>query len=128
MAGIDLLNRRRRVLIVEDDALVSDVVVAALEDDFETSLVETLAAALECLSRGGIDLVLLDCTLPDGVHANLIPSADRSGVPIVLMSGDPQRIEKLCAEVRPCIVKPFTLTGLLDVVQREISRTTPIAA
>jgi two-component system, OmpR family, response regulator len=128
MAVIDQPKRRRHVLVVEDDALVSDVVVAALEDDFETSLVETSTAALECLSRGGIDLVLLDCTLPDGVHANLIPSADCSGVPIVLMSGDPQRIQDLCTEARPCIVKPFTLAGLLDVVHREIGRTTSIAA
>jgi two-component system OmpR family response regulator len=128
MAGLHQPNRKRRVLVVEDDALVSDVVVAALEDDFETSLVETSGAALECLSRGGIDLVLLDCTLPDGVHANLIPSADRSGVPVVLMSGDPQRIENLCTEARPCIIKPFTLSGLLDVVQREINGAASIAA
>ena len=80
--------------------LVSDVITAALEDDYETSIVETSAAALDCLSRGGIDLVLLDCTLPDGVHANLIPSADRSGVPVVLMSGDPQRIESVCRRAR----------------------------
>lgn len=128
MTGLREPNRRMHVLVVEDDPLVSDVVTTALEDDYGASVVETSAAALECLSQGGIDLVLLDCTLPDGIHADLIPSADRLGVPLVLMSGDPQRIESLAGVGRPCIVKPFTLTSLLDVVHREIRRSTQLAA
>lgn len=68
--------------MVEDDPLVSDVVVAALEDDYETCLVDTSAAAVEGLRRGGIYLVLLDCTPPDGIDAKLIPETDRSGTPL----------------------------------------------
>lgn len=120
-------SRRFRVLVVEDDPLVSDVVVAALEDDYDTSLVQTSAAAVAGLNRGGFDLVLLDCTLPDGIDARLIPTAERSGVPVVLMSGDPQRMERVSANARACLAKPFTLSGLLSVVQKSIGTTAPVA-
>ena len=129
MEGQEHLSTRMRVLVVEDDPLVSDVVVAALEEDYETRLVDTSAAAVESLRQGGVDLVLLDCTLPDGINARLIPEADRSGVPVVLMSGDPQRMEDVSATARACILKPFTITRLLSVVQTAIDGAArPVAA
>jgi DNA-binding response OmpR family regulator len=111
---------RSHILVVEDDPLVSEVVAAALEDAYETSLVETSAAAMERLGRGGIDLMLLDCTLPDGLDAQLIPQADQSGVPVILMSGDPARMEDVADQPRPFVTKPFTLAGLLETVGRVI--------
>jgi DNA-binding response OmpR family regulator len=121
-------SRRLCVLVVEDDPLVSDVVVAALEDDYETSLVDTSAAAVEGLRHGGIDLVLLDCTLPDGIDPELIPETDRFGIPLVLMSGDPQRMEGVATTARACVLKPFSLAGLLSVVQRAIDGEVPVDA
>jgi DNA-binding response OmpR family regulator len=128
MEGQECPSRRLRVLVVEDDPLVSDVVVAALEDDYETRLVDTSAAAVESLRRGGIDLVLLDCTLPDGIDAQLIPETDRSGVPLVLMSGDPHRMAGVSATARACVLKPFSLIGLLAVVQQAIEGEVPAGA
>jgi len=101
---------------------VAEVIAAALDDDYRTSLVETSAAALDALAAGGIDLVLLDCTLPDGIHPTLIPAADRLRLPVVLMSGDPQRMESLTSQPRPFILKPFTLADLIAAVAREIGR------
>ena len=46
---------RSHILVVEDDPLVSEVVVDALDDTYRTSHAETAAAALECLRAGGID-------------------------------------------------------------------------
>jgi DNA-binding NtrC family response regulator len=109
---------RSHILVVEDDPLVSEVVAAALDDDYDTSLVETSAEAMECLDRGGIDLMLLDCTLPGGLDVRLIPQADRTGVPVILMSGDPARMERLVDQPRPFVTKPFSLTSLLDTVER----------
>jgi DNA-binding response OmpR family regulator len=128
MEGQERSSRRLRVLVVEDDPLVSDVVVAALEDDYETCLVDTSAAAVESLRHGGIDLVLLDCTLPDGIDAKLIPETDLSGIPLVLMSGDPQRMAGMSAAARACVLKPFSLAGLLSVVQQAIDGEVPAGA
>ena len=60
--------------------------------------------------------MLLDCTLPGGIDADLIPEADRSGATVILMSGDPGRMQKLVDQPRPFILKPFTLSGLLETV------------
>src|SRR4051794_9317268 len=111
---------RPHILVVEDDPLVSEVVAAALDDAYETSLVETSIAALEKVESMAIDLMLLDCTLPGGVDARLIPAADRRGVPVVLMSGDPGRMEKLVDQPRPFVLKPFTLGSLLAAVEQVI--------
>lgn len=119
---------RQHILVVEDDPLVAEVIAAALEDDYVTSLVETSAEALQCLANGGVDLMLLDCTLPDGIDSDLLPAADRGGVPVVLMSGDPQRVQRLAPEPRPFILKPFTLTELVAAVQRLIGGAASSAA
>jgi DNA-binding response OmpR family regulator len=122
------MRGKPHILVVEDDPLVAEVIAAALDDDYITSLVETSAAALRLLAAGGIDLMLLDCTLPDGVDPALIPVADRMGLAVVLMSGDPQRMEGLTTQPRPFILKPFTLGDLAASVERAIRGATPAAA
>ena len=114
------MTGRSHILVVEDDPLVSEIVAAALDDDYQTSLVETAAEAIARLRDGGIDLMLLDCSLPGGMDRQLIPQADQSGVPVILMSGDPARAEKLADQQRPFVMKPFTLTALLDAVEQAI--------
>ncbi len=122
------MHSRPHILVVEDDPLVAEVIAAALDDDYATSVVETSAAALHRLADGGIDLMLLDCTLPDGIDRTLVPEADRTCVPVVFMSGDPQRMEGLTTQPRPFILKPFTLADLVAAVAREIGGATPAAA
>jgi CheY-like chemotaxis protein len=122
------MDRRLHILVVEDDPLVAEVVAAALEDNYTTTLVETSAAALHRVCEGGIDLMLLDCTLPDGIDDRLIPTADRTGLPVVLMSGDAERMERVASQPRFCILKPFSLAALVEAVERAISGTTPAAA
>lgn len=104
------------ILVVEDDPLVSEVVSLALGDSYTVVMAQTAQQALEALRRGGIRLMLLDCTLPGGIDASLIPEADRGGATVILMSGDPERMRKLVDQPRPFILKPFTLAGLLERV------------
>lgn len=44
------------------------------------------------------------------------------------MSGDPQRMEDVSATAWACILKPFSLTGLLSVVQQAIDGEVPAGA
>lgn len=118
----------QHILVVEDDPLVAEVITAALEDDYATSVVETSAAALRLLADGKIDLMLLDCTLPDGIDRGLLPAADQGHVPVVLMSGDPERVARLATQPRSFIIKPFTLSDLIAAVRREIGGAAPAAA
>jgi DNA-binding response OmpR family regulator len=109
------------ILVVEDDPLVSEVIAAALDEDYSIRVVETSADALGVLRAGGVQLMLLDCTLPGGVDEDLIPEADRKGAVVVLMSGDPGRMATLSDQPRPFVLKPFTLTGLLETVRGVLS-------
>jgi DNA-binding NtrC family response regulator len=111
------MTERSEILVVEDDLLVSEIIAAALDDCYDTIVVETATEAIQVVRRGGIRLMLLDCTLPGGVDAELIPEADRAGTAVILMSGDPGRVAKLSDLPRPFVLKPFTLTGLLDTVE-----------
>jgi len=114
------MSRQSRILVVEDDPLVSEVVVDALDGIYQTTQAETSAAALECLRAGGIDAMLLDCTLPGGLDPHLMPTADQSGVPVILMSGHPDMVEQVAGATRPFILKPFSLTALLATIERVV--------
>ena len=110
----------KRILVVEDDPLVSEVVVDALDGIYDTSRAETAAAAIDYLRAGGIDAILLDCTLPGGLDPHLVPMADNTGVPVILMSGHPDMMDRVPGAPRVCIQKPFTLTALLATIESVI--------
>jgi DNA-binding response OmpR family regulator len=111
----------KRILVVEDDPLVSEVVLDALADVYEVSRAETAAAAMDYLRGGGIDAILLDCTLPGGLDPHLVPMADAAGVPVILMSGDPEMMGRVPGVQRRCIQKPFSLTALLTTINNAIA-------
>jgi DNA-binding response OmpR family regulator len=115
------MSERSQILVVEDDTLVSEVIEAALDGNYQITVVETASAAMELLRRGGIWLMLLDCTLPGGLDADLLPEADRQGTLVIMMSGDPGRMDALAAQRRPFVLKPFTLSELVTAVQRVLS-------
>ena len=109
------------ILVVEDDPLVSEVIEAALDDSYRLAVVETATAAIGLLRQGGIRLMLLDCTLPGGLGADLLQEADRLGTAVILMSGDPGRMAKMSGRPRPFVLKPFTLAGLIATVEEVLS-------
>ncbi len=117
------MTGKSHILVVEDDPLVCEVLTAALDDAYATTNVGTAGEALEHLRTGGIDLMLLDCTLPGGVDVRLLPKADQTGVPVILMSGDPARMEALADQPRPFVVKPFTIDTLLSTLEDVIAST-----
>jgi DNA-binding response OmpR family regulator len=110
----------KRILVVEDDPLVSEVVVDALDGLYDTRRAENSADAMVALQAGGIDAMLLDCTLPGGLDPLLVPMADNSGIPVILMSGHPDMMERVPGSQRPCIQKPFSLTALLAMIESVI--------
>lgn len=116
------MSDRPHILVVEDDPLVCEVLVAALDEEYTTTQVGTSREALECLLDGRFDLMLLDCTLPDGMDSRLVPKADQRGVPIILMSGDPARMERLSGQPRPFVAKPFSIAALLASIEGVVAR------
>ncbi|KAA3625810.1 MAG: PAS domain S-box protein [Proteobacteria bacterium] len=77
---------RPRILHVEDDADVLQVVGGVLEDMADVTQATSLETARGLLKTGNFDLVLLDLQLGDGSSAELLPAIG-SGCPIVIFSG-----------------------------------------
>ena len=75
---------RTRLLHVEDDTDLSDMVSALLSDIGPLTNVRTLREARERLERETYDLILLDMGLPDGDGTELLPFVGNT--PVIVFS------------------------------------------
>ena len=83
-------ERHSRVLHVEDDADLHDVICAMAGETFEFDLAQTLEEARIKLKQQLFDVVLLDIGLPDGSGWDLLPDI-RMSLPeakVVILSGE----------------------------------------
>lgn len=122
------MPRKLRILVVEDQALIAGLIADALSDTYEAICASTVPEAVDHLLTGSIDLVLLDCVLPGGTMWQVMLDADRLGVPIVLMTGDPGQMQEIRGGPRPYILKPFSITQLLDVIDAQTGVAVPVSA
>lgn len=109
-------SRQRRILVVEDQALVAQTIASALEDEYQVLQSEGADAALLTLEATNVHLVLLDCLLPGGGYARVLDRCDALSTPVVLMSGDLERAEELRQGRRAFLAKPFSIDDLLAIV------------
>ena len=105
-----------RILVVEDQELLATIIADVLGDAHEVVCAPNVEDAVEHLLSGGIDLVLLDCVLPDGPDWQVALEADRQNIPVVFMTGDPGQVKELVGGDRPYLLKPFAMAALIDVI------------
>lgn len=114
---------RRRILLVEDDRMVGETLSLMLDDEYDVILAVSVSSALTRLRMSGappIDVMLLDCRLPDGKVSDVLAVADQRAIPVVLTSGDPEQAGKM-DPTRRFLPKPFshaTLLSILDSARR----------
>lgn len=118
----------KHILIVEDDPIVADVVMACLEDaEFKTSVTDSGQAALNIISDTDIDLCIVDLGLPDMDGLSLTREIkSRSNIGIVILSGRGETTERIIGlEVGAddYLGKPFEPRELLARVRSVIRRT-----
>ena len=129
-AAVEMTLSGRRILVVEDDYLISMDVLDALSQAGAEVVgpVAKLSSALCHIEHGSFDAAVLDIKLNDGL---VFPAADRlanSGVPFVFLSGyDSQFIPERFSTI-PLFLKPYDdsvlvegLCGLLSVSCRKAS-------
>jgi Flp pilus assembly CpaE family ATPase len=89
-----ILPQLVKVLLVEDNRIearqTQQWLANAKDGSFEVECVERLLIALDRLSRGGFDIVLLDLNLPDsrGLETFLTLHSQAPEVPIVVLTGE----------------------------------------
>jgi two-component system chemotaxis response regulator CheY len=114
-------DRPRRVLLVEDDAAIREMVVLALRDEgYAVQVAADGATALHLLAAQPPDVILLDMRMPgtDG-WAFAAQYAQQAGVraPIIVLTAARDAARR-AGEIGAAgyLAKPFDLEALLDVV------------
>lgn len=111
-----------RILVVEDDPEILDVIVDTLRDEgFEVFGVANGADAMATAGRRPPDLMLLDMMLPDAAGeaiARAVRSVLGRHIPVLVLSGasDIDLRAKL-AEADDYLMKPFLLEDLIGKVR-----------
>jgi CheY-like chemotaxis protein len=81
----------QRILVIEDNPADVGLIREALRDErsIELEHASLLQAGLARIGDGGIDLVLLDLSLPDSEPANTVAAVRdvEPGLPIIVLSG-----------------------------------------
>ncbi len=117
----------RRILIVEDDLDISELLSAWLtEAGYETVEVHDGLEALDAFSAGGFDLVLLDLMLPrlDGFEV-CEWIRQRCGVPIIMLTALDAEAEQLRGydlKIDDYVTKPFSMPVLLRKIAAVLRR------
>jgi DNA-binding response OmpR family regulator len=122
------VSEARRIVVIDDEESVRDVVTAYLEKDGFT--VFTAASGREGLAlaeRKNPDLIVLDLMLPDVSGEEICEEVrGRSDVPIVMLTakaGEEERIGGLVAGADDYLVKPFSPRELVARVHAVLRRT-----
>ena len=117
-----------RILLVEDDAVLRDLVARNLQArHHEVSLAADAQMALGFLRTASFDLIILDINLPDQTGWEVLRTAQREGclptivhdsntsvLPVVVLSAVRVSVQRL-AEFHPLayLPKPFPMEALL---------------
>lgn len=118
-----------RVLIVDDDVSIAQMVVAVLADEGIAARAVTHASDLDAaMSEQRPELVLLDVNMPgarggDGL-AWLRRGGPLAGIPAVVMTGDPDALVGQDASklgIAACLLKPFEIEDLVAIVSKLLS-------
>jgi two-component system, response regulator YesN len=116
----------KRILAVDDDVIVQEVLAFFLGDAYEVMLATTASDAIVKLCREPTDLVVLDHRLPDRTGLELLTEL-RSilpNLPVIMLTG--YGSEWICAAafklgVADYLQKPMNAVDLVGAVQRILS-------
>lgn len=115
-----------RVLLVEDEIAVSDLVCRALDrSGFDVSPCQALAEARAVLQGGLFDVAVIDLVLPDGDGLDLVAEVS-STMPTIALTGlrgaEHDRILGFEAGADDYVLKPFSMRELTARVRAVLRR------
>ncbi len=110
----DAKNRKRSVLVVEDDFVNRELLKAYLQQEYEILCAETGEEALRIIhgNSGTLSLVLLDLNLPGMKELDLLrgikKDMDLSRIPVIVLTSDTEsEVDSLSAGASDFIPKPY---------------------
>ncbi|EYU13269.1 MULTISPECIES: phosphate regulon transcriptional regulator PhoB [Photorhabdus] len=124
----------RRILVVEDEAPIREMVCFVLEKNgYQPVEAEDYDSALACLSEPYPDLVLLDWMLPGGSGLQIIKQMKRNNnirdIPVMMLTArgeEEDRVRGLEVGADDYITKPFSPKELVARVKAVLRRISPM--
>lgn len=108
-----------RVLVIEDDAIIGDGIVQALElEEYAVDWVQNLAMAKTAVATNDYGLLVLDLGLPDGSGLDLLINirAKDNDTPVLILTAYDDtafKVKGLDSGADDYLIKPFKLEELL---------------
>ena len=117
-----------RVLIVEDDEDVTELLECALARRYQVTTARTAVAALRLLARAPVDVVVTDLSMPAMTGEDFAAECARRGhvAPVVAMSADFDRLQRATFAVQR-LRKPFVISELVQAIDRAVVSIPPRA-
>lgn len=113
----------KRILHVEDDADIRNLVKILLDDSYEITQASTLQAAREALTREDFNLVLLDLGLPDGSGLDLIENIRKlaRAPQVMIFSADDIKIANSRSVAATLIKSKTTNDQLVNKIEKLVT-------
>ena len=107
----------RHILLVEDDPDLVTVLTEVLEQEgYRVSTAMRRPQARALLRKGDVDLIVADSALRGGNGDDVAKAAVQRGLPVIMMSGAPDRIARLTGGPMPFLQKPFRAAVLVRLI------------
>ena len=112
----------KHILLVEDDPDLVSILVQVLEEaGYRVSSATRRTQARALLRKGDIDLIVADSVLRGGNGDDVAKAAGTRHVPVVMISGEPDRIARLAEGPHPFLQKPFRAAALVRLVAQVLA-------
>src|SRR5918992_1484423 len=123
---------RRAILLVEDEASISEPLAAALgRAGFDVTVASTASGGLEAFRSRQPDLVLLDVMLPDGDGKDVLREIRASSrVPVVMLTARGEEMDRVLGlelGADDYVSKPFSAAELVARIRAVLRRTSEAA-
>lgn len=120
-------ENKKKVLVVDDDALIRDILYEGLSKmDFEVATATGGAEAFQRFCQNSFDLVVTDCKMPgtDGWQLAALIKGVSAHTPIIMLTGqskDEVMGKMQGSEVDFLIFKPIKLNKLYEVIRASLA-------
>ncbi len=121
----DAAATRGRVLVVDDEACIRHILSSLLRaEGFAVELAADGSGALERFGSGKeFDVVLTDRSMPkmDGEELARRIKAISPQMPVILVTGTPEGLERCGSFIDAVVVKPFHRATILKIVETAVA-------
>lgn len=116
----------KKILLVEDDAMIASGLVYALEQEgYAVTRGATVREARSAITGGGFDLAILDMQLPDGTGIDVretLKGLDTAVIFLTVVDDEGNIVRAFEGGAEDYITKPFRLRELLARIKRVLNR------